>query len=97
MAVSRVLKVSKNGKVFLSRVVRNGPIQQWFKANIGDKAGACVSKLSLNKHGHTGAVQHAIAKYCTPSKGEVTVPANLRRPAKAMNPAAMPASSKGGF
>ena len=89
-----VRKTSVNGKAFFSRVVRHGPIQKWFKENIGDKAGKCVQTNLLGKHGHSKATQVLILKACTPEKGKMTVPSTLRRPVKAMNPAVAPADTK---
>jgi len=65
---SRRIKLSKNMKPFVSRVVRDGKIQRAFGEQIGKKVGACVaSKVSK---GMTGAAIHEIAASCAKgSKG----------------------------
>jgi hypothetical protein len=86
-----VMKINpRSKKPYMSRVVRNGPVQKWFKENIGDKTGQCVANLTRGKSGHTAAVQYAIAKHCAPTKGSIHVPEALKRPKKAINPAVMP-------
>ncbi len=66
----RRLKVSKNMKVFVSRVVRDGAAQRAFTENIGHKTGQCVA--GKVREGMTGAEIHDIAKNCAPKKGQVT-------------------------
>lgn len=67
---SRRIKLSKNMKPFVSRVVRDGAAQRAFTENIGHKTGKCVS--GKVREGMTGAEIHDIAKECAPKKGTVT-------------------------
>lgn len=59
---SRRLKVSKNYKVFVSRVVRDGPVQRAFADQIGRPVGACVA--GKVRSGMSGAEIHEIASDC---------------------------------
>jgi hypothetical protein len=38
----RIIKISENGNLFVSRVVRHGAVQRAFAEQIGKVAGACV-------------------------------------------------------
>ena len=64
----RIIKLSKNMKPFVSRVVRDGKVQKAFAEKIGKPVGSCVSgKVSK---GMSGAEIHKIAKDCAaPYKG----------------------------
>ena len=66
---SRRIKLSKNMKPFVSRVVRDGAAQKAFTENIGHKTGQCVA--GKVRKGMTGAEIHDIAKSCAPAKGTV--------------------------
>lgn len=58
----RIIKLSKNMKPFVSRVVRDGKIQKAFGAQIGTPVGACVAgKVHA---GMSGAEIHDIASGC---------------------------------
>lgn len=58
----RIIKLSKNMKPFVSRVVRDGKVQKAFAAKIGEPVGKCVAgKVSK---GMSGAEIHKIAKDC---------------------------------
>lgn len=61
----RTIKLSKNIKPFVSRVVRDGKVQKAFGAQIGRPVGACV-KGKVAK-GMSGAQIHKIAKDCAAS------------------------------
>ncbi len=67
---SRRIKLSKNMKPFVSRVVRDGAAQKAFTDNIGHKTGQCVA--GKVRKGMTGAEIHDIAASCAPKKGQVT-------------------------
>jgi hypothetical protein len=56
------MKVSKNYKAFISRVVRDGKVQKAFKAQIGTPVGACV-KAGV-RPGMSGKEIHDVAKDC---------------------------------
>jgi len=58
----RKIKLSKNLKPFVSRVVRDGKAQKEFAKNIGKPVGQCV-KSKVTK-GMTGKQIHDIAKDC---------------------------------
>ncbi len=63
MKASRVIKLSKNMRPFISRIVRDGRVQHAFAEKIGRPAGACVAgKVTKGMSGHA---IHAIAKECT--------------------------------
>ena len=66
---SRRIKLSKNMKPFVSRVVRDGAAQRAFAEKIGRPTGQCVA--GKVRAGMTGAEIHAIAKDCAPRKGTV--------------------------
>ena len=59
---SRRIKLSKNLKPFVSRVVRDGRVQKAFAEKIGKKVGACVA--SKVREGMSGAEIHEIAREC---------------------------------
>jgi len=59
---SRRIKLSKNLKPFVSRVVRTGAVQKAFTKKIGKSVGACVSKKVTK--GMSGAEIHKIAAEC---------------------------------
>lgn len=62
MAASRRIKLSKNMKPYVGRVVRDGKTQRAFAEKIGRPVGSCVAgKVSK---GMSGAQIHAIAKDC---------------------------------
>lgn len=77
---SRKIKLSKNMKPFVSRVVRDGAVQRAFADKIGRPTGQCVA--GKVKKGMTGAEIHAIAKDCAPRPGTVTLGVGRRRKAK---------------
>jgi hypothetical protein len=62
MAEGRVIKLSKNIKPFVSRVVRNGRVQRAFAAQIGAKTGACV-RGGVHA-GMSGAEIHEVVRKC---------------------------------
>jgi len=62
---SRRIKLSKNLKPFVSRVVRDGKVQKAFAEQIGKPVGKCVA--SKVKKGMSGAEIHEIAKECAKS------------------------------
>lgn len=66
---ARRIKLSKNMRPFVSRVVRDGKIQKAFGDQIGSPVGACVAgKVSK---GMSGAEIHKIARECAkPYKGK---------------------------
>lgn len=65
-AGSKVLSVSKNGKVYLRRVIRNGPVQQAFKTRIGIPVGECVkNKIPKNTYGYSASDMRKALKNCT--------------------------------
>ena len=58
----RIIKLSKNIRPFVSRVVRNGKVQKAFAEQIGRPVGACVaSRVSKNM---SSAEIHKIARDC---------------------------------
>jgi hypothetical protein len=59
----RRIKLSKNLKPFVSRVVRDGAVQNAFAEQIGKPVGGCVA--SNVKAGMSGKVIHGIAKLCS--------------------------------
>ena len=64
----RIIKLSKNMKPFVSRVVRDGRVQKAFAAQIGKPVGDCV-KGKVTK-GMSGPEIHKIATDCSkPYKG----------------------------
>jgi len=65
----RRLKLSKNMKPFISRVVTDGRVQKAFGAQIGTPVGGCVAG-KVHK-GMSGAEIHKIARECArPYKGK---------------------------
>jgi hypothetical protein len=65
MKASRRIKVSKNGRMFASRVVRHGKVQRAFAEQIGRPVGGCVAgKVHRGMSGHE---IHMIAKECARS------------------------------
>jgi hypothetical protein len=59
----RRIKVSKNMRPFVSRVVRDGAVQKAFANQIGKPVGGCVA--SNVRSGMSGKVVHGIAKLCS--------------------------------
>jgi len=58
----RKIKLSKNMKPFVSRVVRDGRVQRAFAKQIGNPVGSCVK---ANVHaGMSGEQIHKVAKDC---------------------------------
>lgn len=62
---TRVIKLSKNMKPFISRVVRDGRVQRAFTEQIGKPVGACVA--SKVKPGMSGAAIHEVTRECAKS------------------------------
>lgn len=58
----RRIKISKNLKPFVSRVVRDGRVQKAFAEKIGHPVGQCVANNV--KVGMSGREIHGIAKLC---------------------------------
>jgi hypothetical protein len=59
---ARRIKLSKNMKPFVSRVVRAGKVQRAFAEQIGHPVGKCVAgKVNV---GMSGAEIHEIAREC---------------------------------
>jgi hypothetical protein len=65
MAAGRIIKLSKNMKPFVSRVVRDGRIQKAFAEQIGRPVGGCVR--SGVHAGMSGAAIHKVARDCAKS------------------------------
>lgn len=65
MSATRRIKLSKNMKPFVSRVVTAGKVQKAFAEQIGRPVGGCVA--GKVKKGMSGAAIHAIAKDCAKS------------------------------
>ena len=59
----RRIKISKNMRPFVSRVVRDGDVQNAFGTQIGGPVGGCVK--SNVRAGMSGKVIHGIAKLCS--------------------------------
>lgn len=59
---SRIVKLSKNGKMFVSRVVRHGKVQRAFAEQIGRPVGSCV-RAGVHR-GMSGAAIHRVARDC---------------------------------
>lgn len=59
---SRRIKLSKNLKPFVSRVVRDGRVQKAFAEQIGKPVGQCVA--GKVKKGMSGKEIHDIAREC---------------------------------
>lgn len=65
----RRIKLSKNMKPFVGRVVTDGKVQKAFGEQIGEPVGSCVSDKV--RKGMTGKEIHDIAKACAkPYKGK---------------------------
>lgn len=65
----RIIKLSKNLKPFVSRVVRDGQAQRDFAVSIGKPVGACVA--GKVREGMSGKEIHDIVKNCAkPFKGK---------------------------
>lgn len=64
-SASRVIKLSKNLKPFVSRVVRSGAVQLAFKEQIGRPVGQCVA--GQVRAGMSGAEIHRVAYQCSRS------------------------------
>lgn len=63
MKALRTIKLSKNMRPFISRIVRDGRVQRAFAEKIGRPAGACVAgKVTKGMSGH--AIHEAV-KTCT--------------------------------
>ena len=67
----RRIKISKNLRPFVSRVVREGKVQKAFTEKIGRPVGKCVRETILpGTHGYSGKQVHGVAKICAqPFKG----------------------------
>jgi len=67
----RRIKISKNVKPFVSRVVREGRVQKAFTEKIGHNVGKCVRNTILpGTSGYSGKQVHGVAKICAqPFKG----------------------------
>jgi len=67
----RRIKISKNLRPFVSRVVREGRVQKAFTDKIGHNVGKCVRETILpGTHGYSGKQVHGVAKICAqPFKG----------------------------
>ena len=64
--MARRIKLSKNMKPFVSRVVTDGRVQKAFATQIGEPVGGCV-KAGVRK-GMSGAAIHKIARDCAKAK-----------------------------
>ena len=65
------IKVSTAGKLFFSRVVKNGRVQRAFRTQIGIPVGQCVKgRIPLGSHPGKAAVLAAI-RACAPAKGSI--------------------------
>jgi hypothetical protein len=63
------IKVSTSGKLFFSRVVRNGRVQRAFREQIGIPVGNCV-RAAIPRGSHPGrAAVLAAIRGCAPAKG----------------------------
>jgi hypothetical protein len=67
----RRIKLSKNLKPFISRVVRDGKVQKAFTNKIGHNVGGCVRETIIpGTKGYSGKQVHGVAKICAqPFKG----------------------------
>jgi len=66
---ARRIKLSKNLKPFVSRVVRDGRVQKAFAEQIGKPVGSCVA--GKVREGMSGAEIHEIVRECAkPYKGK---------------------------
>lgn len=68
---SRKIKLSKNLRPFVSRVVRDGRVQRAFAAQIGAPVGACVA--AGVKKGMSGAAIHDVVRKCAKAKKGTTL------------------------
>lgn len=65
------IKVSTAGKLYFSRVVKNGRVQRAFRTQIGIPVGNCVAgRIPRGSHPGRAAVRAAI-KDCAPAKGSI--------------------------
>lgn len=64
----RIKVRSDTGKVFWSRVVTSGPVQEAFKQKIGTKVGSCI-KANTEGRSHTKAEKIEILHQCLKSAG----------------------------
>jgi len=67
----RRVKISKNLRPFVSRVVREGKVQKAFTEKIGRPVGGCVREtIRPGTRGYSGKQVHGVAKICAqPFKG----------------------------
>jgi len=67
----RRVKISKNLRPFVSRVVRAGKVQKAFTDKIGHPVGKCVRETIIpGTRGYSGKQVHGVAKICAqPFKG----------------------------
>jgi len=64
----RRVKISKNLRPFVSRVVRDGIVQKTFTDKIGHNVGKCVRNTILpGTRGYSGKQVHGVAKICAQS------------------------------
>lgn len=69
---SRKIKLSKNLKPYVGRVVRDGWAQKEFTRLIGHPTGQCVAaKIPKGTVGYKGTEIHKIAASCAPAAGTV--------------------------
>lgn len=67
-SAARRIKLSKNMKPFVSRVVRDGRVQKAFAEKIGRPVGGCVA--GKVRRGMSGVEIHKIARECArPTRG----------------------------
>lgn len=67
------IKVSSTGKLFFSRVVKNGRVQRAFAQRIGIPVGNCVAQ-AIPRGSHPGrAFVLATIRRCAPRKGTVSL------------------------
>ena len=66
--VGRIKVRSDTGKVFWSRVVRNGPVQTAFAEKIGKPVGQCIRAATKDKS-HTKGEKLEILKQCLEKAG----------------------------
>lgn len=62
------IKVTKNGKLYFSRTVTDGPVQRAFANKIGNKVGSCVKAKTEGKS-HTKGEKLDILKKCMSDNG----------------------------
>lgn len=63
---ARIIKLSKNMRPFVSRVVRDGKVQKAFAAQIGEPVGACV-RGGVSR-GMSGAAIRQVVRDCAKGK-----------------------------